>query len=59
MLERCTEIPDHCGVAVSAFRHKGGMSFGEDVVLYDGYHSDFDEDLTEDKWSNITRGYIE
>lgn len=46
-------------VKATAFSDKDGMTFGETVVLYDGYHSHFDTDLSPEEWNNLTRGITE
>ena len=46
-------------IKATAFSVENGMTFGETVILYDGYHSHFDTNLTNEEWNNLTRGFNE
>lgn len=46
-------------IKATPFNDKEGMLFGTTVILYNGYYSHFDTDLTPEEWNNLTKGFTE
>lgn len=44
-------------IKATAFQDNKGISFSEEVILYDGYNSHFHTSLTNEEWNNLKRGY--